>query len=536
VQEGARKGCQLKSRVPRAEAGAVPTHSAVNILMKNMVDMAVGSLAFFMFGWAFAYGKEGNAFSGTSQFFLVDLDRPSVYVFQFAFAAASATILSGAVAGRLKFKFYILISFLVTGFIYPFIAHAFWDPKGWLFKMGIVDFAGSGVVHLTGGTLGLISTLTLGARIGVFNAAGVYFPTRSNPSTAIFGVFILWWCWFAFNSGSSGGMSNGGDILAARAAMRTGLSSGAGMLTAMFMSYYLTGSRYFDAYDTITGVLTSLVGVTARCASIDAWEAVIIGAFAAACGVLSTRLLVRFRIDDPVGVVPAHFVGGIIGIVAVGLFSHGKEGYAGEHAGLFRGGGFYLLGIQLLGLVFVLAWSGVLGVVIFVGLHRTVGLRVSEEHELRGLDEVEHNMVQVRVIDFDDTTTGMGEDGANGSRKGKGNRRRSMVRNISERNFMTTDEIRARAQEDNSDIVLRRPGSYMREKSRRTIGASAIAPDGEPFDDAEVGAEPVEDDEGGSVAGAVASALVPGVQGDTTLTAVVSSVVGDPLHDEPDRE
>ena len=323
------------------------------------------------------------------------------WVFQLSFAATAATIVSGAVAGRIKFKLYVVLSIVVTSIVYPIPAHVAWDPRGFGYQLGFVDFAGSGVVHAAGGLMGLMSTMRLGPRTGVFSASGAYFPVRSSPTTAILGVFILIWCWFSFNAGSTTSVSNGADLVAALAAVNTAMASGAGSVAGMLFSYGRSGGRYIDIYETANGSLCALVGITASCASVQPWEAAIIGAIAAVLGNWVSGFLVRFRIDDPVGVTPVHLVCGSYGALMVGLFANDPTATPNmpvphSRAGLFHGGGFHQLGIQALILVFILTWSFVMYGAVLLLLDYTLGLRVGKDEE-RMLDALEHNLLMVKV-------------------------------------------------------------------------------------------------------------------------------------------
>ena len=390
-------------------AGFVRAKETANILMKNMIDACFGGLSFWLVGWAFAYGASDatNDFIGLGNFALNDFDGYADWFFQFAFAAAAATIVAGAVAGRTKFSAYLVYTVVITGFIYPVVVHWGWDTNTWMgaftddpdgpwLANGYVDFAGSGIVHTVGGLAGLMGAIAVGARMGKFGPRG---ETRAIPghniAIATIGMFILWFGWYGFNPGSTLGLSDGGAELAARVAVTTTLSAGAGGITAMLWSKLMT--RRYDTGLTINGILAGLVGITAGTATVDPWASVVIGAIAALVMYYGVQLLDRVRVDDPVGAVPVHAMAGIWGVIAVGLFSSedgmASAGYADPSSyGLLLGGGIEQLAMQLIGIAAIIAWVVVTAGILFFAIKFTMGLRVSEEEETRGLDLVEHGI------------------------------------------------------------------------------------------------------------------------------------------------
>ncbi|MCY3504667.1 MAG: ammonium transporter [Chloroflexi bacterium] len=392
-------------------AGFVRSKETANILMKNMIDACVGGISFWLVGWAFAYGVSdaSNEFIGLGNFGLNQLAEAGYghadWFFQFAFAAAAATIVAGALAGRTKYSAYLIYTVVVTGFIYPVVVHWGWDGTTWMGAFtddiwlgnGYVDFAGSGIVHTVGGITGLMGAIAVGARLGKYGPNGeVRAIPGHNISIATIGMFILWFGWYGFNPGSTLGLSGGGASLAASVAVTTTLAAGAGGITAMLWSRFRTG-RY-DAGLTINGILAGLVAITAGTATVDPWASVVIGAVGALVMYYGVQLLdARFRIDDPVGAVSVHAFAGIWGVLAVGLFSSEAgmtaAGYANpQHYGLFLGGGGEQLLMQLIGIAAIVGWTAVTGGILFFAIKFTVGLRVSEEEEMRGLDLIEHGV------------------------------------------------------------------------------------------------------------------------------------------------
>ena len=403
--------CFLQAGFAMLTAGCVRSQETANILMKNMIDACVGGVSFWLVGWAFAYGVSdaSNEFIGLGNFALNGLAEAGYghadWFFQFAFAAAAATIVAGALAGRTKYSAYLIYTVVITGFIYPVVVHWGWDATTWMGAFtddiwlgnGYVDFAGSGIVHTVGGIAGLMGAIAVGARLGKYGPNGeVRAIPGHNISIATIGMFILWFGWYGFNPGSTLGLSGGGASLAASVAVTTTLAAGAGGITAMLWSRFRTG-RY-DAGLTINGILAGLVAITAGTATVDPWASVVIGGIGALVMYYGVQMLDSvFRIDDPVGAVSVHAFAGIWGVIAVGLFSSEAgmtaAGYANpQHYGLFLGGGGEQLLMQLIGIAAIVGWTGVTAGILFFAIKFTVGLRVSEEEEMRGLDLIEHGV------------------------------------------------------------------------------------------------------------------------------------------------
>ena len=369
------------------EAGFVRTKNAVNVTMKIFVDLTIGALAFWVIGFGVMYGEDFLGFIGTNLFgnpekitLSIELPSAAYVLFQMGFAIACVSIISGAVAERMNFKAYIIIAVLVCTIVYPLSGHWIWNGEGWLAKLGMQDFAGSAAIHGLGGFAALALAKVLGPRKGRFNSDGsvnVFAP--SNIPLASAGAFILWFGWFAFNAGSTLDASN---TSLASIALNTMLAGASGGAAALFMTMKKFGKA--DPSMTINGVLSGLVGITAGCAFVSQWAAIVIGVI---CGILviyATLFIDNIKVDDPVGAVAVHGFGGVFGTIAVGLFdtSHG----------LFTTGEFSLLGVQVLGAVVVVIWGLGSGAVMAKVCVMTVGLRATEREEEEGLDMSYHGI------------------------------------------------------------------------------------------------------------------------------------------------
>lgn len=373
------------------EAGFIRAKNTCNILTKNFLDYCMASIGFFIFGYAIMFGSE-NQFIGLKGWFLsgaqsgADIPLYAFWLFQAAFCGAAATIVAGGMAGRMKFQAYLIYSFVISAFVYPIVGHWIWGG-GWLAKLNFVDFAGSTVVHSVGGFAALIGTIILKPRIGKFNPDGTpnAIPGHSIPLASL-GVFILWFGWFGFNPGSTLGAGDG--ELIARVAINTNLAAAAGAISAMILVWRLSGKP--DLSMIMNGALAGLVAVTAPCAFVEPWAAIVIGIVGGIIVVLGVILLDKLKIDDPVGAVPVHGLNGLWGTLSIGLF--GKKALDVAKNGLFYGGGLKQLGIQALGVttavIFVLITMGGL----FKLIDMFIGLRVNKEEELAGLDTSEHGM------------------------------------------------------------------------------------------------------------------------------------------------
>ncbi len=381
------------------EAGFTRSKSAGNILMKNFLDFSAGSIIFFLFGFALMFGMDAGGFIGTSGFGLegvglTDADGQwtlTFWFFQSVFAATAATIVSGGIAERTKFSGYILVTMIVTGLIYPISGHWAWGSlwlgdagSGWLEGLGFMDFAGSTVVHSVGGWIALAGAIVLGPRIGKYTADGKAkaIPGHNIPMAAL-GVFILWFGWFGFNAGSTTTADGSIGLIA----LVTSLSACAGTLGAMFTSWFRFGKP--DISMTCNGALAGLVGITAACATVSPAASIIIGLIAGILVVLSIEFIDKvLRIDDPVGAVSVHGVCGAWGTLACGLFTTPvlNDGVGG----LFYGGGFALVTPQLIGIAACFVWAFGAGLIAFGLAKATIGIRVTAEEEMKGLDIAEH--------------------------------------------------------------------------------------------------------------------------------------------------
>jgi Amt family ammonium transporter len=387
------------------EAGFIRAKNSLNIIMKVFIDCCSGLLGYFLIGFGLMYGLSRFGIFGTTGFLLqgsmdnlpllkqYGLPVEVYWMFQAAFAVAVATIVSGAVAERMKFLPYMVFSFAATAVIYPIAGHLVWNPDGLFAKMGMLDFAGSAAVHSVGGWASLAAVLVLGPRTGKYKKDGSanVVPGHSMPLAAL-GAFILWFGWFGFNPGSA---LNGLDGSIAHIVVATNLAAAAGgLVSALF-----TRARYgkVDPSMTLNGALAGLVSITAGCAYVNTVSAVIIGAIAGVLVVFGVEFMDRVHADDPVGAIAVHGVCGSFGTIAVGLFAS-----IGPAKGLLFGGGFKLLGVQLLGLAVVSLWAFLATFAVFKLLKAVSGIRVSVDDEVEGLDMSEHGMRSYAQITIDD--------------------------------------------------------------------------------------------------------------------------------------
>ena len=387
------------------EAGFTRAKNAGNIIMKNFMDFAVGSLMYWAVGFGLAYGGTSlGGFLAYGDFFMSNPERSLEWFFQVVFAATAATIVSGAMAERTKFSAYLLYTPFITGLIYPIVTHWVWSGQGWLGNLGYVDFAGSGVVHLVGGAAALAGVLTLGPRIGKYDEHGKPLPIPGHSLTlGALGVFILWFGWYWFNAGSTLA-AVGADI--AGVAVTTTLAAAAGALAAMIAAWIYPVYGKPDVGLTLNGALAGLVGITAGTADVGNLAAVIIGLVAGLVVVISIVGMERIGIDDPVGAISVHGVAGVWGVLAVGLFA--------TDGGLLYGGGFSQLGAQAVGALAIGAWAFTTSLIVIRVIDRIWGIRVSAEEEITGLDRMEHGaeaypefMEQIAPAELLDPVNGM---------------------------------------------------------------------------------------------------------------------------------
>jgi Amt family ammonium transporter len=372
------------------ESGMSPLNNTVNIMFKNFTDLCVGVLLFYFVGYSIMYGADasgGNGLFGWGGFGigteLAETPGPGVlhpqvdWLFQVAFAATAATIVSGAVVGRMQLRAYVIFSLFITAIVYP--VSGFWKwGGGWLDQLGFYDFAGSVVVHAVGGFAALAAAIVLGPRIGRFEKDREAHHLQGHSlALAASGVLILWVGWFGFNPGSQLAFTGEANIHATMTiAVNTTLAAGAGGIAAMILANLMDKDHKLSLAMLFNGVVAGLVGITANCDSVTNPEAIIIGLVAGGLVVVGVNLLEKLKIDDVVGAWPAHGLCGVWGGIATGIF------------------GDYDLGVQILGSVAIPAWAFGTMFLLFVMLKKAGMLRVSREHELAGLDLTEHGEIE----------------------------------------------------------------------------------------------------------------------------------------------
>lgn len=381
------------------ETGFTRSKNAGNIIMKNLMDFALGSLIFWVLGFALMFGKDLGGFIGTTNWFAqggvehlgLNIPKFAFLFFQTVFCATAATIVSGAMAERTKFSSYCIYSVVISAVIYPIAGHWVWGG-GFLSQMGFHDFAGSTVVHSIGGWCALVGATILGPRIGKYSKTGESnaIPGHSLTLGAL-GVFILWMGWFGFNPASS--LSAMDMELNSRVFITTNLAGA----TAAIVVMMITWIRYKkpDVSMTLNGVLGGLVAITAGCDVVTPVGGIIIGFIAGFLVVFGIEFIDKVcKVDDPVGAIGVHCFCGVSGTLLVGLFAA-----YGDSLGLFYGGGLKFLGIQAVGVLSVAAWTLITSLILFKTIKATVGLRVSKSEEIRGLDFEEHG-IESSYADF----------------------------------------------------------------------------------------------------------------------------------------
>lgn len=381
------------------ESGFARSKNTVNILSKNFIVFAVSSLGFMLLGWGLMFGGD-NPIVGTQQLFILGNSNLDFYkdtltsnvpfwgkfFFQLVFCGTAATIVSGAVAERVKYISFILFSFVLTLVIYPIVGHWIWGG-GWLAKLGFLDFAGDTVVHSVGGWGALAGAIILGPRYGKYDKNGKpkAIPGH-NMSLAVIGLFVLWLGWFGFNPGSTMSFQNPDDVV--HIVVTTNTAAIAAVLTATATSWIFIGKP--DLGMTINGCLAGLVGITGSCAYVSVGSSLIIGAIAGVIVVFAVLFFDKVKVDDPVGATSVHLVCGVFGTIAVGLFAQEGVTSLSTVNGLFFGGGFSLLGAELAGIIAVGIFTFVASYLVWYLLKKTVGIRVSLPEEIEGLDIGEH--------------------------------------------------------------------------------------------------------------------------------------------------
>lgn len=399
-------------------AGSIREKNVANVLLWNLLDSSGGALAFWATGYAFAYGGDdktmGKTFVGSSGFFLAtsDIDM-HFWFFQYAFSCAVSSITAGAIAERTKMVAYLFYSLFLVGFVYPVVAHSYWSANGFLsaaagepfLGQGVIDLAGSGPVHMTGGVAALIMCIIIGPRKGRFydsdgNLRDEPKPMGPHSVTLMFlGTFGLWFGWYGFNPGSVLLIStNQYGQVASLVAVNTTLGAAGGALSGMFTSTILderkTGVHTWDTTAAMNGCLTGLVGITAGCATVEPYAAFVIGVTAGWIYLFASKLILRLRIDDAVDAIPVHLFGGCWGVVACGFFSNpyrmAMANLSTEHVGVFYGGDGILLGIQVIAVLFVFGWCVVIFTPFCFALKFMNWLRIDSIEEEVGMDISRH--------------------------------------------------------------------------------------------------------------------------------------------------
>lgn len=384
------------------EAGFARAKNTVNILSKNFIVFAVSSLGFMLLGWGLMFGGD-NPIIGTEHLFILGNADLSFYentltssvpfwgkfFFQLVFCGTAATIVSGAVAERVKYISFIIFSFVLTIIIYPIIGHWVWGG-GWLAKLGFMDFAGDTVVHSVGGWAALAGAVILGPRIGKYGKDGKAKAIPGhNMSLAVIGLFVLWLGWFGFNPGSTMSFQNPADVV--HILVTTNTAAIAAVVTSTLTAWIFIGKP--DLGMTINGCLAGLVGITGSCAYVSIGASLIIGAIAGIIVVFAVMFFDKIKVDDPVGATAVHLCCGVFGTLCVGLFA--KEGVTSLSSknGLFYGGDLEFLGVQCLGIIAVGAFVFIASLLVWFIIKKTIGIRVSYEEEIAGLDIGEHGNI-----------------------------------------------------------------------------------------------------------------------------------------------
>lgn len=360
------------------ETGTVRSKNTINVAMKNLVDTIFGVMCFWIIGFGLMFGNDMGGILGTSDFFINGLNpaQNGFFFFEVMFAATSITIVSGAVAERMKFNGYVIVSIVVISFIYPIFGHWAWSDHGWLKQMGFIDFAGSTVVHSMGAWIGLAGAIVLGPRLGRFRKGEIKHFSPSNHNFIVFGVFILWFSWFAFNAGSLLAFNASVTIIL----LNTLISGSFGGFGAYLISLFQKKGVGVELFS--FGIISGLVGITAGCADFSVSEAAFVGFVSAiVMYFFDQMLLMRFRIDDPLSVVGVHGIAGAWGTLAVGFFAPLKEGMSRME----------MIGVQSLGIVSAFVFAFGTGLILFMILYRFKSLRVSRRNEVIGLNVAEHH-------------------------------------------------------------------------------------------------------------------------------------------------
>lgn len=368
------------------EAGGVRRKNTQNILFKNLIDICITTILWWLLGYGMAYGEDKGSFIGGSKFTASDFSDTDYrdWLFQWAFSGTMITIVSGCMAERTRISGYMILTIVMNLLIYPWIVHWTWGG-GWLSEGGFTDFAGSGIVHLCGGIAGLAGTIIIGPRIGRFddNVDQNKFKGHNIP-LVVLGTFILWMGWYGFNGGSTLAFGGENETLTFIVMMNTTIAAVTGGITAVGvnMFYNRNTNNIYNLSILCNGILAGLVAITASCDSVEDYGAFIIGLVSGLIYKASTDLLEKLKIDDPISAFPVHGMCGIWGVLAVGFFN--------TTDGVFYGGSGKLLGWQFAGVLSIISWSGGLILLFSFLLNKLNLLRITEEEEKKGLDYVEH--------------------------------------------------------------------------------------------------------------------------------------------------
>ncbi|KAG8201200.1 hypothetical protein JTE90_028852 [Oedothorax gibbosus] len=387
----------MQSGYALLESGIVSRKNEVNILVKNATNVLIGGFAYWAFGFGFSFGTwVSNLWIAFGYFFVtVSPDEMGVvyskFVFELAYATTATTLISGAMAERCKFSAYCFVSFLAV-VVYSVPAGWMWRDDGLLDQLGAVDVGGSGTVHLVGGTCGLVAAALLGPRAGRYDRGTDLLPL-GNPTNALLGLFMLWWGWLGFSAGSTTGIVDNKWKYSSRAAVNTVLASTGGGFVGMVYSFFKRDGIH-DVPIMMNAVIGSMVAISGGCTIVRPWESIIIGGVGGALVLLSIPLVDGLRIDDPTNTFAVHGVPGAWGLLAIGLFSRKDKyrNYTRGLDGLFKGGGFRLLGTQATACGVLFAWSALTTAVLLYIVDLVIGLRMPLEEEILGPDYVDHTL------------------------------------------------------------------------------------------------------------------------------------------------
>ncbi|WP_321311871.1 ammonium transporter [Halarcobacter sp.] len=360
------------------ETGTVRTKNTINVAMKNLIDTIFSIVVFWLIGFGLMFGTDSFGLIGTDKFLIdgSDLELNAIFFFQAMFAATAITIISGAVAERIKFNGYIVVAVLVTAFIYPIVGHWAWNENGWLAQLGFVDFAGSTVVHSLGAWVGLAGTIVLGPRLGKFRNGKVKYFAPSNHNFIVFGVFMLFFAWFGFNAGSLLAF----EFQVTSILMNTLISAVMGGIGAWFIS--LVFKEKLEVEILSFGIIAGLVGITAGCNSLNLYESAFVGFISTFVMHFSDQFLTKkLKIDDPLSAISIHGFAGAWGTIAVGIFAMPTDGMSRLD----------FITIQTIGVLSAFIFSFILGLILFLFLYKLNLLRVRKKHEVLGLNTSEHN-------------------------------------------------------------------------------------------------------------------------------------------------